>query len=63
MGVRMDLMRCKTRAVGRFRPEGPLGYRSWSDPDAPLRGTRQEAEADQRTWWDTRWAHVVGDGA
>lgn len=37
------------RAVGRFRPEGPLGYRAKYSPGAPLRDSRQEAEADQRT--------------
>lgn len=36
------------RAVGRFRPEGPLGYRAKYSPGAPLRDSRQEAEADQR---------------
>ena len=35
------------RAVGRFRPEGVLGYRAKSVPDAPLRATRHEAEADE----------------
>jgi len=38
------------RAVGRFRPEGPLGYRAKSVPDAPLRATRAEAETDERAF-------------
>jgi len=38
------------RAVGRFRPEGPLGYRAKSLPDGPLRATRAEAEADERAF-------------
>lgn len=42
------------RAVGRFRPEGPTGYRAKSDPAAPLRATRAEAEADER-------AHLEGN--
>lgn len=32
------------RAIGRFRPEGPLGYRARSG--GLLRATRAEAEAD-----------------
>lgn len=40
------------RAVGRFRPDGPLGYRAKSAPDAPLRATRAEAEADERAHLD-----------
>jgi hypothetical protein len=43
------------RAIGRFRPEGPLGYRAKSLPDGPLRATRVEAEADER-------AHREGEG-
>lgn len=40
-----------TVAVGRFRPEGPLGYQAVgtlgiADPSMPLRATRAEAEAD-----------------
>jgi hypothetical protein len=38
------------RAVGRFRTDGPLGYRAKSAPDAPLRATRAEAEQDERDW-------------
>lgn len=33
------------RAIGRFRPDGPLGYRAESG--GPLRSTRAEAIADQ----------------
>lgn len=33
------------RAVGRFRPDGPLGYKPKSAPDGPLYPTRAEAEA------------------
>jgi hypothetical protein len=35
-----------TRAVARFDPAGVTGYRAHGVPDAPLRGTRREAEAD-----------------
>lgn len=35
-------------AVGRFKPDGPDGYRAKSLPDGPLRATRAEAEADER---------------
>ena len=41
------------RAVGRFRPGGPLGYRAATAPDAPLRATRAEAESDERTHLET----------
>jgi hypothetical protein len=34
------------RAVGRFQPEGPSGYRASNVEDAPLRATRAEAVAD-----------------
>lgn len=34
------------RAVGRFRPGRPLGYRAADMPDAPIRATRAEAVAD-----------------
>lgn len=40
------------RAVGRFNPDGPLGYRAATAPDAPLRATRAEAEEDERRWRD-----------
>lgn len=40
------------RAVGRFRAEGPLGYRAKSVPDAPLRPTRPEAVSDEAAWWE-----------
>lgn len=39
------------RAVGRFDPDGPRGYRAATMPDAPLRETRAEAEADERAWF------------
>ena len=35
------------RAVGRFNPEGPDGYRAVTMPHAPLRKTRDEAVADE----------------
>ncbi len=41
-----------TVAVGRFRPEGVEGYRSRSNPAAPLRATRTEAEGDEHAWLD-----------
>lgn len=35
------------RAIGRFNPNGPLGYRAaMGGPAAPLRATRAEAEQD-----------------
>lgn len=34
------------RAVDRFNPRGPAGYRSSHDTAAPLRSTRAEATAD-----------------
>lgn len=42
------------RAVGRFRVEGPLGYRARSDINAPLRATRAEAEADELAILESR---------
>lgn len=33
-------------AVGRFLPEGPIGYVANRVPNAPLRATRAEAVAD-----------------
>jgi hypothetical protein len=39
-------------AVGRFDPDGPLGYRARTAPDAPLRATRAEAVADEAAWLD-----------
>lgn len=42
------------RAVGRFDPAGPTGYRAASAPDAPLRASRDEAVADEREWLETR---------
>lgn len=41
-----------TQAIGRFRPEGPLGYRAKSVTDAPLRATRDEALADEVAHWE-----------
>lgn len=35
-------------AVGRFKPDGPGGYRAATAPDAPLRETREEAVEDER---------------
>lgn len=35
------------RAVGRFKPEGPDGYKAATMPDTPLRKTREEAIADE----------------
>lgn len=35
------------RAVGRFKPQGPDGYRAATMPDAPLRATREEAIDDE----------------
>ena len=35
------------RAVGRFNPHGPDGYRAATMPDAPLRATREEAIDDE----------------
>lgn len=40
------------QAVGRFRPEGPLGYRAKSVPDAEVRATREEALADEIAHWE-----------
>lgn len=38
-------------AIGRFRPQGPVGYKAPSVPDAPLRSTKAEAEADWFNYW------------
>lgn len=43
-------------AVGRFDPTGVRGYRAATLPDAPLRPTRAEAEADERAWVEAQWA-------
>lgn len=40
------------RAVGRFKPDGPEGYRAATAPDAPLRATRAAAIEDERAWLD-----------
>jgi hypothetical protein len=42
------------RAVGRFKPDGPDGYRARSLPDGPIRATRAEAENDERRALDGR---------
>lgn len=34
------------RAVGRFDPDGPIGFRAADTADAPLRDTRELAVAD-----------------
>jgi len=47
-----------SRAVGRFQPGGPIGYRAATLPDAPLRGTREEARADELAWREGRWRPV-----
>lgn len=39
-------------AVGRFKPDGPDGYRAATAPNAPLRATRAEAEFDQLAFLD-----------
>jgi hypothetical protein len=39
-------------AVGRFKEDGPDGYRAATAPDAPLRQTRDEAVEDERAWLD-----------
>ena len=38
-----------TIAVGRFRPDGPIGYRACY-PGAPLHPTREAALADLCDW-------------
>lgn len=37
--------------VGRFAPDGPHGYQSTIDPDAPLRDTREQAVRDGCDHW------------
>lgn len=32
--------------LGRFRPEGPSGYRASHSPSVPIRSTREEAMED-----------------
>lgn len=41
--------RLEAVAVGRFNPDVPTRYRARHTIDAPLRATREEAEADERT--------------
>lgn len=48
------------RAVGLFRPQGPLGYRAQYSADAPLRATRAEAEADQLAYLEQKSAETRG---
>lgn len=42
-----------TRAVGRFDPHSPTGYKA-EYQDAPLRGTRDEAITDMCKWMEGR---------
>lgn len=35
-------------AIGRFNPDGVIGYRAKTMPDAPVRATRAEAIEDER---------------
>lgn len=35
-----------TVAVGRFAPEGPIGYVAKDVPNAPVRSNREDADAD-----------------
>lgn len=42
----------QARAVGMF--SGPRGYRASTAPNAPLRATRMEAEADECAWTVSR---------
>lgn len=37
-------------AIGRFREYGPIMYEATTMPDAPVRFTRAEAEADELAW-------------
>jgi hypothetical protein len=37
-------------ALGRFSPDGPWGYMARTLPDAPVRDTREEADADETAW-------------
>lgn len=41
-------------AVGRFKVDGPDGYRAATAPDAPLRTTRAEAVEDERAHLEAR---------
>lgn len=40
----------ETVAVGRFRTDGPTGWRAWA-PAAPVRATREEAMRDVCPRW------------
>lgn len=40
------------RAVGRFKADGPDGYRAATAPGALLRSSRAAAVEDERTWLD-----------
>jgi hypothetical protein len=48
VATRLPLGSAAARAVGRFNPEGPTGYRAATAPDAPLRPSRSAARADER---------------
>lgn len=52
--VRIPRVSDAARAVGRFKPDGPDGYRARSLPDGPLRATRAEAEADELAFLEAR---------
>jgi hypothetical protein len=41
------------RAVDRFSPDGPSGYRAATMPNAPLRATRLEALDDELAWLES----------
>ena len=47
-----------TIAVGRFRPDGPIGYRACY-PGAPIYPTRAEAEQD---WRRHEWGLAAAPG-
>ena len=50
------------RAVDRFNPNGTIGYKAASAPDAEIRATRAEAVGDEHNWRD-REVWVTPDGA
>lgn len=56
VATRFPMSSTATRAVGRFSPDGPEGYRAETAPDAPLRGTRAAARADERAHRETNSA-------
>ena len=51
------------RAVGRFDPDGPLGYRATSNPDAPIRPSRAEAMQDELIYRGLRCPNCHGSHA